>query len=309
MLRKPTWKNRKRCFTEAYKECEVGQFGSSEAEIRRFAAVIKVLHVLIVNLRQDKTTTKRDIYYQDVGLFQRSQAYANELIECVSGSLNLSAEEDLKIFASQKGLMFGNVQLKCGPTLWDFHEPVLIPRVFDLEMAQPPDAIVVIEKEAVFKSFCEYIASLDLKLIAVTGKGFPDRLTKRFVESLGRMYPEVPMLAFMDSDVYGLSICKNYKYGTSFDTMACPQMKYAGVFLLEYTKGWLDISTRDWKMMGNFVRDIKYPRPCSEPEAKELHKWHRELTRGLVLFKKSEMNIVDSCPNEYILRKIRDHVR
>lgn len=308
VFHKPYCRSRKRTYGGNSKSYEVGQLGGCELEARRFAAVIKVLKTMIVNLVQERTTTKRDVYYQDVGLFQKSQPFANELIECIAGSLGMCAENDLKIFASQKGLMFGNMGFRRAGVAWDLDEPVLIPRTNDLEAVEPPKGIVVIEKEAIFKSFCKYIQNIDVRLLAVTGKGFPDNLTKRFVGSLGQLYPDVPILAFMDSDVYGLSICKNYKYTKNFDAMLCPLLTFAGVFLTDYTSGWLDISVRDWRMMSNFIKDIKLlQRPVLE--TKELDKWHRELTRGLVLFKKSEMNIVDSCPNEYILRKIKQHIQ
>ncbi|CUM57216.1 uncharacterized protein AC631_03878 [Debaryomyces fabryi] len=308
VFHKPYCRSRKITYSGSIKGYEVGQLGGSEVEARRFAAVIKVLKTMIVNLVQDRTTTKRDVYYQDVGLFQKSQPFANELIECIVGSLGMCAEKDLKIFASQKGLIFGNMRFRRMGIECELDEPVLIPRTNELEAVDPPKGIVVIEKEAVFKSFCKYIQNIDVSLIAVTGKGFPDSLTKRFVGSLGETYPKVPIMAFMDSDVYGLSICKNYKYAKNFDSVVCPKLTFAGVFLTEYASGWLDISARDWRMMSNFIRDIKLlQRPV--PEEQELNKWHRELTRGLVLFKKSEMNIVDSCPNEYILRKIKQYIQ
>lgn len=308
VFHKPYCRSRKRTYSGGTKSYEVGQLGGSEMEARRFAAVIKVLKIMIVNLMDNRTSTKRDVYYQDVVLFQKSQPFANELVECIVGSLGMCAERDLKIFASQKGLIFGNMRFRRAGFVCELDEPVLIPRTNELEAVDAPKGIVVIEKEAIFKSFCKYIQKIDIRLIAVTGKGFPDNLTKRFVGVLGESYPEVPILAFMDSDVYGLSICKNYKYAKNFDALVCPRLTFAGVFLTEYASGWLDISVRDWRMMSNFIRDIKLlHRPVLEE--KELEKWHRELTRGLVLFKKSEMNTVDSCPNEYILRKIKQHIQ
>ena len=98
VFHKPYCRSRKRTFGGNSKSYEVGQLGGCELEARRFAAVIKVLKTMIVNLVQDRTTTKRDVYYQDVGLFQKSQPFANELIECIVGSLGMCAERDLKIF-------------------------------------------------------------------------------------------------------------------------------------------------------------------------------------------------------------------
>lgn len=309
VFREPYCRNRKRKISVGCKSYEISLFGASELEARRFTAVIKILWTLIVNLEYQRTTTKRDLYYQDVGLFQKSQAFADELIECVAGSLGLNAENDLKVFASQKGLIYGNMPFRRGNVVFNLDEPVLIPRSNELEFVGPPCGIVVIEKEAIFKSFCKYIQHMELKLLAITGKGFPDNLTKQYVGKLGQMYPNVPILAFVDSDVYGLSICKNYKYSKNFEIQLCPLLTLAGVFLLDYSSGWLDISIRDWRMMCNFIRDIKLLQNREPQQLRELNKWHRELTRGLMLFKKSEMNIVDNCPNEYIVKKIENYIK
>lgn len=286
------------------KTLELRQFANTELEARKFAAVITILKIFINNLTLKKSSTKRDIYYHDVALFQKSQVFANDIMEIIADSFHFSLENDLKVYPSQKGLIYTELSLQDQGNIWKATEALLIPRSNDFDVLGSPSGIIIIEKDAIFKSFCDYIRPLELNLIVITGKGFPDEKTKRFVQFLSRRFPSVPMLGFMDSDIYGLSILKNFKYTKDFSLNLCPQLRFAGVFLLEYSQGWLDISPREWKMMVNFIRDLKHQNAVSNSELKELNIWHREVTRGLVLFKKSEMNIIGTCPNVYMLKKL-----
>lgn len=325
-FRRPYSTTHKRRMNHHDKTIQISQFSNSESESRKFTSIIIILKLLIANIAQNKRTTKRDIYYQDVALFKKNQRYSNELIDLIAYSLDLSSEIDLMIYASQKGLIYGSISLLINNSqLLDLNysqEPLLIPFVNDKDnirassYSQYPAAIVVLEKDAAFRCFCNYIKQKEtsLNLIVITGKGFPDKLTKKFVSLLADSFPKSPILGFMDSDVYGLSICKNYKLGTIKETTyLCPRMILSGVFLLEYDTGWLDLSKRDIRMMVNFVKELKERTTESSNEKlkEEFGKWHRELTRGLVLFKKSEMNAMNqelALPN-YLLRKVCSHLQ
>lgn len=290
--------------SQRIKTLELHQFANTEFETRKFAAVITVLKIFINNLKLKKSSTKRDVYYHDVALFQKSQVFANDIMEIIADSFHFSLENDLNVYPSQKGLIYAELSMQDQGRIWNASEPVLIPRSSSFDILGSPRGIIIIEKDAIFRSFCDYVRSLELNLIIITGKGFPDEKTKRFVQYLSRRFPSVPMLGFMDSDIYGLSILKNFKYTKDFSLNICPQLRLAGVFLLEYSQGWLDISPREWKMMVNFIRDLRRQKAVSIPELKELNVWHREVTRGLILFKKSEMNIIETCPNVYMLKKL-----
>lgn len=180
--------------------------------------------------------------------------------------------------------------LALGPAL----DPVLIPRLPSPSLSVLPHAIVVIEKDAVFKSFCNHLSNINNlpPLLVITGKGFPDNLTKHFLSCLHLHHPSVPILGFVDSDVYGLSILRSYLVYNHL----CPlPIRLAGVNLLDHHQGWLPISTSDHKLMVSLLRKID-PGPDHLP-------WRREISRGLLLRKKSEMNTTD-C-NAYIGGKLQ----
>lgn len=186
-------------------------------------------------------------------------------------------------------------------------DPVLIPRFSAHALSSPssqPHAIVIIEKEAVFRCFCNHIKlnpSLYPPLLVVTGKGFPDNLTKQFVTSIHHQHPSVPLLGFVDSDVYGLNILRSYQF---YSQNYIP-VQHAGVNLLHYSHGWLNISSLDHKLMISLLK--KLGDFSISASSIDHHPWHRELTRGLLLRKKSEMNVTD-C-NAYIGNKLQKSLR
>lgn len=315
---------KKRKFDSQTNMIHIHQYSGSFWESRRFMSILKVIQILIVNLSFKKVTTLRDIYYQDVTLFHKSQKYSNEMIEMIRKSLNASLEDNLSIFPSQKGLVYGNcnIRFKEGACIdLDYtSDPKLIPPISNrednkiIEITPAPDAVVIIEKDAIFKSFCNFIKKKNYSkhIIVITGKGYPDKLTKKFVHSLSDYNSNAVMLGFMDSDVYGINIFKTYKYLNDDEKFSEIKMILAGVFLLEYEEGWIDISNRDIKMMSNLIKEMAIQlEHCHQSKSlNELKICHRELTRGLFLFKKSEMNVIESnsTAHNYMLHKIESYL-
>ncbi|GME83763.1 unnamed protein product [Ambrosiozyma monospora] len=134
------------------------------------------------------------------------------------------------------------------------------------------------------------------KQIIITGKGFPDRLTKVFLYHLTQQFPTVTIKAFVDSDVYGLAIFKEYwfvkgiynqdynNYGSSTAatgatkkmTMttaepSCSRLQFAGVKLFDLSEDddqdergistrakYLRINNRDRVRMRNMLKECSY---------------------------------------------------
>lgn len=79
--------------------------------------------------------------------------------------------------------------------------------------------VLVVEKEAVFNSLCQFHLVDHPALIGqgllITGKGYPDIATRHLVNYLADALPQsVPILALVDGDPYGLDILSVYKYGS-----------------------------------------------------------------------------------------------
>ncbi|CAK7900207.1 hypothetical protein CAAN1_33S00606 [[Candida] anglica] len=282
--------------------------------ISKFTIIVRLIKLVIQHLKSNSTSSVRDIYYKDVALFQNRQQHAKIALIELATSLGVTPEEGFQIVPSQKGLVYGNIQIS-GPMgffLDSSQGSCLIPLFsvtgsmedYQLVGDSIPIAIIILEKEAIYRSVCETLHETypDHKLLIITGKGFPCKLTLRFIQLLTHLVPKtVPILAFVDSDIYGIQICQNYRYPKNGNI--CERVIFSGMFLLEYQQGWLDTTFKDWKRMQKFLLQ-EFPKNC-----KEVAKWKREISRGMVLFKKSEMNVIQSGYTEYMLNKVNQYCK
>lgn len=170
-------------------------------------------------------------------------------------------------------------------------DPVLIPylpQTTNTISTPKPDIIVVFEKDSVLRQFSSFHNVSNVNVIAITGKGFPDRCSKVFLHTLNRAYPDVPILVFVDSDVYGLEIFWQYALLNSEIGL---NIELAGVFILDYSSGWLPLRDREWGLMISLLKRLHGNRR-DKTSCKNFKTSRREITRGLLLFKKAEMNVM-----------------
>ncbi|KAG7803895.1 hypothetical protein KL944_000764 [Ogataea haglerorum] len=308
-------------------------FPSLDSEINlKFACYLKVLRLLFdqVSSTPNSVVSKRQIYYRDVTLFKK-QAVINQCIDDIASSFGVSTET-LGVVAAQKGLIYADLQYYYRDKLVNLEKiegATLLPLI-SLEsrhedfrfISSCPEEIIIVEKESVFSKLCKEHGQKNK--ILITAKGFPDRLTKRFLYHLTQHYPEAKVVALVDSDVYGLMILKEYKYTpaikitefpklpiTAKDQFArktiskldelghmnpswyvspCSRLEYGGTFLFDNANslGHLDITCRDFNNMKSFLRTLlEFNHGSPDPEMKKVV---RELQMGMFFFKKREMD-------------------
>lgn len=282
----------------------------------QFSSLICALRLVIINFNVGRPTTMRDIYYRDVDTFQGRQSNSNASLELLSVSLEYLLASDLLIHPCAKGLMWSEIDLKLllnGEIIMHANSekgPQLITHVQNcaiIESLETPKFIAIFEKEAVFKSFHHSAKLLkdNVGSIMLTGKGFADRETKAMLQSLHKAYPQVPIYVFVDSDVYGLRIFWDYQKLLNEQA----EIHLAGTFLMEHETGLLTIANHEWKCLLSFLRSNG---GVHDPVLRHTFILHRELTRGLLLGKKAEMNVVssdadyaDTTLNRYIWGKLK----
>lgn len=266
-------------------------------ESRKFTALLVLMKHIIKNLTDNTFTTKRDLYYKDVELFDNSQKKADSLLGLLASSMGVELSQ-LAIYPSQKGLMY----------MGGMEEPNLIPTMcaeFAAKICKSVKIVVIIEKDAVFKTVCEHVSRVSDQfhnVLFVTGKGFPDTITKEFISSLAQYH--IPIHGFVDSDVYGILIFKSYR-----DYLPSEETRYlfhlSGCFILEFSQDYLNISHRDATLIISTLKKLMSHR--GDPE---IEKWVQEIQRGLYFYKKAEMNVMKSAANpeldsvSYILKKV-----
>lgn len=139
-------------------------------------------------------TTKRDLYYRDVELFG-TQAVVDQMVTHIAYSFGVE-RFDLNIVASPKGCVFGDLTIctKAGkiieidstngvsehPLFYTLNltmKESLIPVDCDIDAIRPKEAvtaILVVEKEAVFRQLCQSLKSVIIITVVKFYFGIPN---------------------------------------------------------------------------------------------------------------------------------------
>jgi len=191
------------------------------------ARTLRVLEILACS--KGKSLTKRDIYYMDTGLFQK-QYHVDSIVSRLAAAYEIPRDE-LGVVASPRGLAYGHLQVgqmsfKSGTGL------AAIPKgKGDIE---PPDLVLIVEKEAVFNSIVHIYSELSRlfpRLLIVTGRGYPDLNTSKFIHWLCELGCKVTVLC--DFDPYGMDIALRYRQGSKLPadraSSCCEKLMYLGI--------------------------------------------------------------------------------
>ncbi|CAI7669448.1 unnamed protein product [Penicillium pancosmium] len=217
----------------------------------------------------------------------------------------------LNVEAAGKGLVAGSLRLLRESRLilsaQSASEDNLIPRIQDTDEIDVSSArwVLVIEKEAVFHRLVRnnyHTRALAGKGILITGKGYPDICTRRFLHrtfeaETNRNSRRLPFYALVDGDPHGLTIMSTYKYGSLAHLhdnagLSLPPLQWLGLKIADAadetqnSSGELSLSltTRDRKKIVSMLRRSPiWASDGVEPE------WCAELQRMLMLNVKVEI--------------------
>ncbi|KAI0655961.1 DNA topoisomerase IV alpha subunit [Cubamyces menziesii] len=272
---------------------------------RPFAQLFKTLDLIHEALIDDIPMTKRDMYYNDVDLYG-SQSTVDRLVDDLAATWQIS-RADLSIRASPKGLICGSglaIHLRSGGVVeLSSGEPALIPASEDIERFEADNTlawVLIVEKEAVFQTLC----SLELgthdalpgRGLVITGKGYPDVATRQLVRTLAENLPlQVPILALVDGDAFGIDILSVYKYGSM-----C--MQHEKEQLAAERVQWLGLWSSELSALG-ILKDALIP--ITKHDARKAHAllrrancpahWRKELQHMLFTRRKAEIEIISTA--------------
>ncbi|MHA2232238.1 MAG: hypothetical protein ACXAB4_07090, partial [Candidatus Hodarchaeales archaeon] len=282
---------------------------ASYKTVERFAEVMRLVDD---KLRRLIHVTKRDLYYENVKLFNKSQGTSDALIEDLGAMLGVT-RNSLNINASAKGKVIGRLQftergdpIDCTKGVGG-HSITPADNLID-NFESDAEFVLVIEKDAVFQRLAEDRFFEFYPSILVTASGQPDMATRRFIKRLKEELG-LPCLAIMDADLYGLEILRVYSVGSKslgFETaeMAVPDIKWLGVRLSDVLEfgiprdGLLDMTPGDLRRGDLMLR---------EEFIKARPKWANEINIMLgkegdkaVQKKKAEIQILNSKDAQFI---------
>lgn len=295
----------------SYKFPYFGPSKPCESSAEKVAILLYLLRCILVKSKLGEKSTIRDIFYLNVELFRKQQV-VSDWLRIIQEAFELPSRDCLQIVAAQKGLCHTPVALICDNSHLNENNTTLIPY-----MKQNCDVstdwtkikrVIVLEKDAIFNKLIR-TRKVTFDTLVVSGKGYPDFLTRLFLNRLMNSAPSSVLFEiFVDSDPYGIDIATKYTCNLDNRFYECPRLRYRGVFIHELLANSVNIT--GLQLLPLTLRDAVYARNLLKKLAtKNLENWNtthftRELQRQLFFCKKAEMNTVANCTFEdYFLEK------
>lgn len=279
----------------------------SQINIRNVAILLSLLTTIKERYHLQHTSTIRDIFYSNVELYQK-QTRVNYWLRLIASNFKLNNINKLNIVPAQKGLIFSSILLhiddsvilKPGlthliPYINDNSNVTIYHNAYSLKRKVH---LKIFEKEAIFnkvvQNYCNCSSNQlsTTETIFITGKGYPDTLTKLFIERLSNCLSEdILIKLYVDADPYGINIALSY-------IKTAPNIKlihYNGISITQVIKKRgqiLSMNYRDYIIAKSTIhRIIKQIDSASSPICNTPYPSLKlELQRQMFWGKKGEMN-------------------
>ncbi|PLJ77624.1 DNA topoisomerase IV subunit A [Infirmifilum sp. SLHALR2] len=264
-------------------------------ESKRFMQTVLMLKLILEARREGVHPTIRDLYYRGKHTLtdkngrplgentwddQRESNAVIQDIEVATGLLR----EHMGLMHDAKGRIVGRMKIRSKGEIIDLSRlgsgAYAIPSNVDsLEILEvKAEYVLVVEKGAIFEQLNEDEFWKKNNCILITGKGQPDRSTRRMVRRLWEEF-DLPVYVLTDGDSYGFYIYSVYRSGSitlSYESerLATPEARFLGVSITDIEK---------YKIPRNFIikateRDIKRAKELlNYPWFKESKRWLEEL--------------------------------
>lgn len=257
------------------------------SSLKGTAVFIALLQTVQTRLaRGDSRSTIRDLYYSNVELY-KDQRQVEYWLGVITQSFGLKSRQQLMVVPAQKGLVYTSLPMAVGKVVYATDTIELIPYMdekCEVALVKAPGDIVVtvFEKEAVFNRVVQKHSTTKTGQhhIFVTGKGYPDSLTKKFLAMLvqwgQRTGSSITFELYVDADPDGVAIALNY-----INHCGAQHIRYKGITLprlIAMRTQLLDLTQRELLLARNML--LKRPGPGIATQ----------LQRQLFFHKKGEMN-------------------
>jgi meiotic recombination protein SPO11 len=271
-------------------------------DVTRLIRVLEIVHEL---LEKDIHATKREIFYNDVKLFE-DQRQSDTAIDDI-GPLLGTNRESTHIVASAKGTVLGRLILEdsgdridctqLGTGGWS-----ITPFLDRVEIVESDaDFLMIVEKDAAMLRLSEVKWWNKYPCILLTAKGSPDIASRIFARRLAKEL-KLPAFTLVDADPFGHYIHSVYLRGSK-------RLSYESPFL----------ATPDLRLLGVLGRDLdqyNVPRECrlrmtpedikrakavmAEPFVAQNPKWVADIRLMLKRKEKAEIQALSSHGFEFL---------
>jgi len=271
-------------------------------DVTRLIRVLEIVHEL---LEKDIHATKREIFYNDVNLFE-DQRQSDTTIDDI-GPLLGTNRESTHIVASAKGTVLGRLVLedsgdridctRLGTGGWS-----ITPFLDRVEIVESDaEFLLIVEKDAAMLRLSEVKWWNKYPCILLTAKGSPDIASRIFARRLSKEL-KLPAFTLVDADPFGHYIHSVYLRGSK-------RLSYESPFL----------ATPDLRLLGVLGRDLdKYniPKECrlrmssedikrakammNEPFVAQNSKWVADIRLMVKRKEKAEIQALSSHGFEFL---------
>jgi len=271
-------------------------------DVTRLIRVLEIVHEL---LEKDIHATKREIFYNDVRLFE-DQRQSDNTIDDIGPMLGTN-RESTHIVASAKGTVLGRVVLEdsgdridctqLGTGGWSITP--FLDRVEIIE--SDAEFLLIVEKDAAMLRLSEVKWWNKYPCILLTAKGSPDIASRIFARRLSKEL-KLPAFTLVDADPFGHYIHSVYLRGSK-------RLSYESPFL----------ATPDLRLLGVLGRDLdqyNVPKECrlrmtpedikrakavmEEPFVAQNTKWVKDIRLMLKRKEKAEIQALSSHGFEFL---------
>eukprot|EP00466_Bigelowiella_natans_P017188 jgi/Bigna1/43146/e_gw1.73.16.1 len=272
---------------------------------KKVAITTKVLQLVYELCVRQIHTTKRDLFYTDVKLFEKQDNTDDVLddVACMVGCTRSS----LRVVASEKGIVVGRIIFDEAGDEIDCTKMGIggkgIPPHTDRITNIRSDAkfILLVEKDAAFQRLAEDRFYNTYPCIIITAKGQPDVATRHFLKKI-KTELNIPVLGLVDADPYGLKILSVYMSGSknmSYDSahLTTPDIKWLGIRPTDLDKYGIPEQCR----LSMTEHDIKTGKQLlKEDFIKKNPEWFKELEHMVRTKEKAEIQALSSFGFQYL---------
>ncbi|EKX39294.1 Spo11-3/Rhl2/Bin5/Top6A3 vegetative topoisomerase VIA [Guillardia theta CCMP2712] len=285
------------------------QFADS-SQVKRTTMMTRLMQLVHELAKKNIHSTKRDLFYADVKLFEKQQN-SDAVLEELSLMFGCT-RHSLQVTASEKGLVVGRLQFNDDDDFIDCTKMGRSGKNIPSFLDRPAEFILLVEKDAAFQRLAEDRFYNTYPCVIITGKGEADLATRMFLRRVKDAL-KIPILGLFDSDAHGLKILSVYMQGSeamSHDSanLATPDIKWLGVRPSDLDKYnvprecRLELTTHDV----SFAESLK-----EKPYIQKRSAWVKELETLLSRKEKAEIQAFTSkgfqyLTQEYLPRKLRE---
>lgn len=292
-------------------------------EARRFMQTVLMMSLIAKAIREGDYPTIRDLYYagkhtieyldehskikkEESWDTQKESDSAIQDIEVLTGYLR----EHMGILHDTKGKIVGHIVIRSGNDVIDCSRMgdgaySIPPNPDSLEiLSVDAEYVLVIEKDAIFNRLNKERFWERNRCLIVTGKGQPDRSTRRMVRRLWEEL-KLPVYVLTDADPYGFYIYSVYRSGSitlgyESERLATPGARFLGLTVTDIY---------DYKIPKNFIikakeRDLKRAKELlNYPWFKSSQEWVKQLDLFLEKQEKVEIEALSGYGFKFLTEK------